>query len=122
MEWDGEEMREFDRLSGSSIPEGLKSFLVDQGQGELLKAETTDFSLKGLRLLVPVVQSNMHTGDGIILFPENGKFKLVGEVVHSVKIDDRTCYVGIKLLNSKSLEDYHSMIKDICSKRVVTGS
>jgi hypothetical protein len=105
MEWDGEEMREFDRLSGASIPDSIKTFLVDQGKGEVLKAETTDFSIKGIRLLIPVAYTNFHTGDGIILFPGDEKFRLIGEVVHSVKIDEKTCYTGIKFLNSKSLDE-----------------
>ncbi|MBN1413418.1 MAG: PilZ domain-containing protein [Spirochaetales bacterium] len=118
MEWDGEDMREYDRLTGVAIPGNFKSFLIDQGNGELVKAETTDFSVKGVRLLIPLANTNFNSGDGVILVPEDRKFKLVGEIIHSVKIDENTCYAGIKFLKTKSLDEYLMCIKDLNTRRI----
>jgi hypothetical protein len=111
-EWDGTDLREYERLGTDNIPESLRNLCIEQGTGEKIKGETTDFTVKGVRLLIPCSSKEFSNGDGIIIFPEDESFRLVGEIVHIIGLDENTAYAGIRFLNTKSLQKYHKILED----------
>jgi len=110
--WGGMDLREFERLGSELIPECLRIFYVEQGTGEKIKGETTDFTVKGVRLLLPCSSCDFSNGDGIIISPADGSFSLVGEIVHIIGLDETTSYAGIRFLRTKSLKKYYEILEE----------
>jgi hypothetical protein len=110
--WDGPDLREYERISSDNIPDCLKRLCIEQGTGEKLKGETTDFTVKGVRLLIPCSSKEFSNGDGLIIFPEDESFKLVGEIIHIIGLDEKTAYAGIRFLPTKSLKRYHKILEE----------
>jgi hypothetical protein len=112
MDWDGIDLREYERKEGNFIPECFRNFIVEQGTGNKIKAETTDFSIKGIRLLIPISPKDIQAGDGLIIYPLDESFKLVGEIIYVISLNDSTLYAGIRLLRTKSLYNYIKVIEE----------
>ncbi|MBN2535878.1 MAG: hypothetical protein JXB88_23560 [Spirochaetales bacterium] len=112
MDWDGLDLREFERIEGHFIPECFKNFIIEQGTGNKIKAETTDFTIKGIRLLIPIPLENIQAGDGLIIYPLDESFKLIGEIIYIISLDDDTLYAGIRFLRTKSLDNYIRIIEE----------
>ncbi len=110
--WEGSDLREYERISSENIPDSLKNLCIEQGTGEKIKGETTDFTVKGVRLLIPCSSKEFANGDGIIIFPEDESFKLIGEIVHIIGLDENTAYAGIRFLHTKSLKKYYKILED----------
>ncbi|MBN1699827.1 MAG: hypothetical protein JW881_20090 [Spirochaetales bacterium] len=113
MDWDGIDLREFERMEGTLIPSCFRKFIIEQGMGEKIKTETTDFSIKGIRLLIPVTNALFRVGDGLIIYPEDERFKLVGEIIYVAALDNNTLYAGIRFLRTKSLDEYIKIIETV---------
>lgn len=111
MEITDKDLREHERIIGELIPEELKHFSVDLCIGEILEARTTDFTSKGIRLFIPLPYTEFQQGQIIIILPKTKKYKLIGEIRHSLMIDNKTCYTGILFLKTKSLKKYIEEIK-----------
>jgi hypothetical protein len=112
MDWDGIDLREFERMEGKLIPTSLKNLFIDQGTGEKIKTETTDFTVKGVRLLIPASSAIFQVGDGLIIYPADQKFKLVGEVIYVAALSKDTLYAGIRFLRTKSLDEYIKILDE----------
>jgi hypothetical protein len=112
MDWDGIDLREFERMEGKFIPTSFKNFFIDQGTGEKIKTETTDFTVKGIRLLIPASSAIFQVGDGLIIYPADEKFKLVGEVIYVAALSKDTLYAGIRFLRTKSLDEYIKILDE----------
>jgi hypothetical protein len=110
--WSGTDLREYERIGSENIPDCLKRFCIEQGTGEKIKGETTDFTVKGVRLLIPCSSNEFCNGDGIIIYPEDESFKLVGEIIHIIGLDEKTAYAGIRFLRTKSLVKYHKILEE----------
>lgn len=113
MDWDGIDLREYERIEGQLVPECFRFFIIEQGTGNKIKAETTDFTVKGLRLLIPQPLEDMQTGDGLIIYPKDESYKLVGEVIYIVSVSDEMFYAGIRFLRTGSLNHYTQIVEKI---------
>ncbi|MBN2442263.1 MAG: hypothetical protein JXJ04_12990 [Spirochaetales bacterium] len=113
MDWDGIDLREYERKEGSLVPECFRNFIIEQGTGKKIKVETTDFTVKGLRLLIPSTRDDIMAGDGLIIYPLDESFKLIGEIVYVVSLNENILYAGIRFLRTKSLENYIKIIEGI---------
>ena len=112
MEWDGIDLREYERMDGAKVPESIQSFLVEQGTGSKIKATTTDFTIKGVRLLIPSSPREYQAGDGLIIYSSDERYKLVGEIVYVIPLADDTVHAGIRFLKTKSLDEYLRLIDE----------
>jgi hypothetical protein len=110
--WNGPDLREYDRIGSENIPDCLKNLCIEQGTGERIRGETTDFTVKGVRLLIPCSSKEFSNGDGLIIFPEDESFRLVGEIIHIIGLDEQTAYAGIRFLRTKSLKKYHKILEE----------
>ena len=110
MEFDGIELRELERITEPDIPAGIKKLFIDSGTGDKIEAQTTDFNIKGIRLLIPAEQDQFDHGESIIITPGDNSFRLIGEIRHVVRIDNAVTYLGIKFFQTKSLLDYGKVI------------
>jgi hypothetical protein len=113
MDLDGIDLREYERIEGSLVPECFRNFLVEQGTGKKIKAETTDITVKGIRLLIPVPEEDIRRGDGLIIYPVDESYKLVGEIIYVVSLGKDILYAGIRFLRTESLQQYISVIDNI---------
>ena len=113
MDWDGIDLREYERIEGSLVPICFRNFLIDQGTGNKIKAETTDFSVKGIRLLIRLPAEDIQVGDGLIIYPVDESFKLVGEIIYVVSINASILCAGVRFLRTKSLNNYIKIIEEI---------
>lgn len=116
MDWDGIDLREYERKEGNYIPECFRNFIIEQGTGNKIKAETTDFTIKGVRLLIPISQEEINAGDGLIIYPLDESFTLIGETIYVISLNDDTLYAGIRFLKTKSLDKYIKILKETESK------
>ncbi|MBN2739043.1 MAG: PilZ domain-containing protein [Spirochaetales bacterium] len=113
MDWDGIDLREYERLDAKQTPKGLEEFRIDFGDGKLIKSATTDFSVKGLRLIARCSKSEINVGDVIILKPSGFEYSLIGEVVYAFEADETMLYIGIKLHPSRALGNYASEVEKV---------
>jgi len=113
MDWDGIDLREYERIEGSLVPACFRNFIIEQGTGNKIKAETTDFSVKGIRLLIKLPAEDFQAGDGLIIYPVDESYKLVGEIIYIVSISESILYAGIRFLRTKSLDNYIKIVEDI---------
>ena len=110
MDYDGIELRELERITGPYIPDCIRIFYVDKGIGNKIRATTTDFTAKGIRLLISSLDDDFQKNESIIIHSEDDNYRLLGEIRHIVRIHDNTTYLGIKFHNMKSLGHYISLI------------
>lgn len=113
MDLDGIDLREYERIDGSLVPESFRNFFIEQGTGKKIKAETTDFTVKGIRLLIPISADKIREGDGLIIYPKDESFKLIGEIVYIVSLGNNILYAGIRFLRTESLQNYVRIIDKI---------
>jgi len=116
MDWDGIDLREYERLEGNLVPDCFKNFYIEQGTGKKIKVKTTDFTIKGIRLLIPMTSNELQTGDGLIISPVDESYQLIGEVIYVVSVNNDTLCAGIRFLRTKSLSIYIQIIEDIKNK------
>lgn len=112
MDWDGIDLREYERMEGNYIPECFRNFIIEQGTGNKIKAETTDFTIKGIRLLIPIPLEDIQAGDGLIIYPLDESFKLIGEIIYIISLNEETLYAGVRFLRTKSLDNYIRIIEE----------
>jgi len=113
MEWDGKDFREYERIDGELIPECFKFFFIERGFGNKIKAITTDITVKGIRFLIPPEAGIFSVGDCLIIYPLDKDYKLVGEIIHVISLSKEKIYFGVKLLKTKSLDEYIKVVEEL---------
>lgn len=113
MEWEGKDSREYERIDGELIPECFRYFFIEQGLGNRIKATTTDITVKGIRFLIPAEAGVFSIGDCLIIYPIDKDYKLVGEIIHVIPLGTEKIYFGVKLLKTKSLDEYIKVVEEL---------
>ena len=111
MEFDGIELRELERIHEPYIPDGIKVLYINKGVGENIEATTTDYTIKGIRLLISSTHDDFERGEGIIITPKDKGYQLIGEIRHIVRVHNNITYLGIKFYTTKSLAVYAHLIE-----------
>jgi hypothetical protein len=104
------DLREYERLEGDKIPEKLKDFSIDSGLGDKHPASVTDFSPKGIRLLVKDPGFQVSHREVLLLTPAGEPLTLAGEVIHNFPDGSGGHYLGILFLSTKSRQRYREII------------
>ena len=113
IELNEEDLREFERMNENQIPNTLKTFIIDNGFGQKVSVLTTDFSEKGLRIIIEG-KHNLKPEEVILLETLTGKMQLEGEIRYCLrtKMNSETTYLGIELQKTLSISEYIRLVNE----------
>ena len=108
-----QEKRQYERIPLEALPDRLKAFTLDFGQGETIQAKTYDASTIGVGINVEESGDIFHIGDCFTLCLSDPQIRLIGEVHFIIKDSDRSCRLGVEIKPRRSIDIFESLLNNL---------
>lgn len=101
------------RIKVELLPNSMKQYIIHLNPENEIIANIVDASMSGLGIIAPVDFTNFIVGSSIAIYPIGKDFALYGKIAHVSSINALNTRVGIALRETRALEKYQSILKNL---------